>query len=167
MKSQDALRQSIKAPALVYECVCLDANGVEKWRERVPNLVTTAGRNNIIDTYFRGSAYTAAWFLGLKGTGTPSAADTMASHASWSEITGYVSATLPGVTFGAPSGGTSTASVVVYAINATATVAGCFVTTNNTKGATTGVLYSVADFSAARTVANGDTLNVTVSQSAT
>jgi hypothetical protein len=42
-------------------------------------------------------------------------------------------------------------------------VGGAFLTSDNTKGGTTGTLFSAADFSAPgdRSVVNGDTLNVT------
>jgi hypothetical protein len=149
------------APAFTYDVVCIDADGNEKWREQFHNLVTTAGRTDLVDKYFRGSSYSASWFLGLKGAGTPNAADTMASHASWSEITAYTSSTLPAISFGAASAGSSTASGVLFNINGTATVAGAFITTNSAKGATTGVLYSAGDFAASRSVVNGDTLTVT------
>ena len=43
-------------------------------------------------------------------------------------------------------------------------IAGAFIASANT--GTSGVLYSAGDFSASRAVANGDTLNVTVTVSA-
>lgn len=155
------------APRFIYHVECVGADGQVKWVEDYENLVTTAGRTDIIDKYFKGASYNAAWFLGLKGTGTPTAADTMASHASWTEVTAYSNATLPQITFGTTTAGSNTATTVSYSINGTATVAGAFVTTNSTKGATTGVLYSVGDFAAPRSVVSGDTLNVTLTVSAT
>lgn len=155
------------APRFIYHVECVGADGRVKWVEDYENLVTTAGRTDIIDKYFKGANYSAAWFLGLKGTGTPNAADTMASHASWVEVTAYSNATLPQITFGTTTAGSNTATAVSYNINGTATVAGAFVTTNSTKGATTGVLYSVGDFAAPRSVVSGDTLNVTLTVVAT
>jgi len=51
----------------------------------------------------------------------------------------------------------------VFSINATTTVGGAFLTSDNTKGGTTGTLFSAADFQSPgdRSVVNGDTLNVT------
>ena len=43
-----------------------------------------------------------------------------------------------------------------------ATVTGGFLTTNDTKGGSTGILIGGGEFAASRGVANGDTLNVTV-----
>lgn len=136
----------------------------EKWREKVRNLVMTAGKTDIVDKYFKGSSYTATWYMGLKGTGTIAAGDTLASHAGWTEVTPY-SGNRPAITWGSTSAGSNTASAVSYSINATATVAGAFVCTVNT--GTSGVLYSCSDFAASRNVASGDTLNVTPTESVT
>jgi hypothetical protein len=58
---------------------------------------------------------------------------------------------------------TNTASPAVFNINGTATVGGAFLTSNDTKGGTTGTLFSAADFGAPgdRSVVNSDTLSVT------
>jgi len=135
-----------------------------KWTEDVVNLVMTAGKTDIVDKYFKGSSYTAAWYMGLKGAGTIAAGDTLASHAGWSEVTPYAG-NRPAITWGTTSSGSNTATAVSYTINATATVAGAFVCTVNT--GTSGVLYSCSDFAASRSVASGDTLNVTPTESVT
>lgn len=129
-----------------------------KWEESIYNLVTNVGRNDVLDKYFKGSAYTASWFLGLKGTGTAAAADTASSHAGWSEVTPY-SGNRPAISFGTTASQSNTATQISYTINATATVAGAFIQSVNT--GTTGILYSAGDFAASRSVASGDTLNVT------
>lgn len=152
------------APAFTYAVECRDKGGRLKWREEFSNLVTTEGKNDIIDKYFKGSAYTAAWYLGLKGTGSAAVGDTLASHAGWSEVTPY-SGNRPTITFGTSSGGSNTATSVSYTINATATVAGAFIASVNT--GTSGKLYSAGDFAASRGVASGDTLNVTPTVSQT
>jgi hypothetical protein len=162
MSSSGILAESFATPCLSYDVVCLDPQGNVKWRETIKNLVPTAGKNNIIDTYFKGSAYTASWYVGLKGTGTPAATDTAASHATWSEINPY-SGTRPAVAWGTSSAGANTASLVSIPITATATIAGAFLASVNTVGSTTGVLYSVADFAAPRSAGSGDTMNITPS----
>ena len=104
------------------------------------------------------------WYIGLKGAGTPVAADTMASHSSWAELTGY-SGNRKEWTEGAASGGSMTnSSSVDFTINATATIAGAFLNTAAT--GTAGVLYGVVDFSSSRAVISGDTLQVTVTVTA-
>ncbi len=158
LAARSGLEESFDAPHIVYRVECVGPNGNVKWVEEFRNLVTTEGKNDIIDKYFKGSAYTASWFLGLKGTGSAAAGDTLASHAGWSEVTPY-SGNRPAITFGTTSSGSNTATAVAYTINATATVAGAFLSSVNT--GTSGKLYSAGDFAASRSVASGDTLNVT------
>jgi hypothetical protein len=158
---------AIKAPAMHYRFECLDKDGKVKWVEEFDNLVTTVGKTDIIDKYLKGSAYTASWFLGLKGTGTAVVGDTMASHAGWSELVPYAAATRPAITWGTTSAGSNTSTAVSIAINGTATVAGAFVVNDNTKSGSSGTLYSAGDFAASRSVLSGDTLNVTVTQAVT
>lgn len=141
-------------------CEAKAAALVEKlWEDVAHNLVTNEGRDEVLDKLFKGSSYTAAWYLGLKGTGSEAAGDTLASHAGWSEVTPY-SGNRPSVTWGTVgSQSLAASSAVSYSITGTATVAGAFLATVNT--GTSGILYSAGDFAASRSVANGDTLNVT------
>jgi hypothetical protein len=147
-----------------FKVVCRAADGSIRWEEDFNNLVVTVGKNDLLDKYFGGVSYTAAFFVGLKTAGSISAADTMASK-SWTEITAYSNATRPAYVEGAASAGSANnnASPAVFNINGTATVGGCFITTNNTKGGTTGILFSATDFAVARSVLSGDTLTVTYS----
>lgn len=154
----------LKAPSMTYTVECFGADGELKWVEEFKNLVTTQGKTDLIDKYFKGSAYTAAWYLGLKGTGTAVVGDTAASHAGWSEVNPYAG-NRPAITFGTTTGGSNTATVNSYACTSSATVAGAFIQSTNT--GTGGTLYSAGDFGASRSVINGDTLNVTVTVSAT
>lgn len=149
----------LKAPSMTIEVVCLGPDGQEKWREVVHNLVTTAGKTDIIDKYLKGSAYTAAWYVILAGTGTKAVGDTLASHAGWTEVTAY-SGNRPAITWGTTSAGSNTSVATSISITGTATVAGAGTASVNT--GTSGVLYNVADFAASRSVLSGDTLNVTM-----
>lgn len=158
MSMSNASMEPIKAPRFRYLVTCIAPDGTERWREDIENLVTTAGRTDIVDKYFKGVSYSATWFLGLKSAGTIAASDTLASHPGWTQVTPYVG-NRPAITFGTTSGGSNTASQVSISINATATVAGAFIASVNS--GTAGVLYSAADFAAARNVVSGDTLNIT------
>ncbi|MFN3892016.1 MAG: hypothetical protein ACK4MV_16595 [Beijerinckiaceae bacterium] len=152
-----------------YIVECFDRNGNLKWREDIFNLVHNAGLDDLLDKYFKGSTYTAAWYIGLKGSGTIAAGDTMSSHAGWSEYTNYSESNRQTLTLGSVSGQAvnNSASKGVFNINgAGGTVAGAFIATNNTKGGTTGTLFGTADFSASRTVVSGDILNVQINLSA-
>ena len=155
----------------VYTVQCHDADGNLKWEAQAPNLVVNGGLQDMNAKYFTGSAYTATWYLGLYGAASsnnPAAGDTMSSHAGWTEVTAYSQANRPTCTFGTPttanpSVATNSASPATFSINGTTTVGGAFLTSNNTKGGSTGTLYSAADFSAPgdRSVVSGDTLTVT------
>lgn len=164
MVSRPGRAELLAAPHLMYKVECIGRDGKVKWTMRFHNLVTTVGKNDLLDKYFKGSSYTAAWYLGLKGTGSAAAGDTLASHAGWSEVTPY-SGNRPAITYGTSSSGSNTATAVSYTINAGATVAGAFIASANT--GTSGTLYSAGDFAASRTVVSGDTLNVTMTVSFT
>jgi len=162
----------------VYTLQCFDKDGKLKWEESTHNLVVNVGLQDMNAQYFKGSAYTAAWYIGLvtgPGSGTTFAAgDTMSSHAGWTENTGYSNATRPAATFGTattanPSVQTNSASPASFNINATSTIAGAFLVSNSTKGGTTGILFSGSDFTSPgdRSVVSGDTLNVTYTFSLT
>lgn len=153
---------AMPAPRMRFDIECVGPDGEVKWRESVENLVTTAGKTDIVDKYLKGSAYTAAWYLVLAGAGTKAVGDTLASHAGWTELTPYSGSNRPSITWGTTSGGSNTSSAVSVSINATATVAGAGICATQNNATTTGVLYNIADFSASRSVASGDTLNVTI-----
>lgn len=160
-----------------YKIECRDAQGNLKWSTEPINLVVNQGLQDMNAKYFTGSTYTAAWYIGLYGaaaSNNPVAGDTAASHAGFTEIVPYSNATRPACTFGTPttanpSVATNSASPAAFNINATATVGGAFLISNNTKSGTTGVLFSASDFTSPgdRVVASGDTLNVTYTFSLT
>jgi hypothetical protein len=155
-----------------YTFECFDSLGNLKWTEVVYNTVMTVGINDLLTQYFKGSAYTATFYVGLVDNASFSAyaaADTMASHAGWLESAAYSNANRPTLTLGTAAAGSidNSASKAQFNINATATILGAFVTTNNTKSGTTGTLYGAASFTGgSRSVQSGDTLNVTVTLSA-
>lgn len=165
------LVEAIEAPRFLYAIECVDARGRVKWREEFWNTVVTVGKNDLLDKYFAGSTYTAAWYLGLisnSGYSAIAAGDTMASHAGWTESTAYSNANRVTLAFSAASGGSkATSSAASFNVNGTDTIKGAFVTSNNTKGGTTGILYSAGLFTGGdRPVANGDTLNCSLTVSA-
>lgn len=161
----------------VYRIECRDSAGNLKWVSEPHNLVVNQGLQDMNAKYFTGSSYSATWYLGLYGSAAsnnPVAGDTAASHAGFTEITPYSNATRPTCTFGTPttanpSVATNSASPASFTINATDTVGGAFLISNNTKGGSTGVLFSASDFTAPgdRSVASGDTLSVTYTFSLT
>lgn len=154
----------------VYKVVCHDADGNLKWEESTHNLVVNTGLQNMNTQFFKGSAYTAAWYLGLitgPGSGTTIAAgDTLATHAGWTEFTNY-SGNRKAVTFGTAT--TADPSVIdnsgapsQFTISGGGgVVAGAFLC--NAATGTSGILFSASDFQSPgdRTVVSGDTLTVT------
>jgi len=156
----------------LFEIKCHDKDGNLKWEAESKNLVVNVGLQYMAGTALDGTTTrVTTWYLGLYGAGasnTPAAGDTMASHAGWTEVTAYsngtrVTATFVAATTANPSVVTNTASPAVFNINGTATVGGAFLTSNDTKGGTTGTLFSAADFGSPgdRSVVNSDTLSVT------
>jgi len=169
-----------------YHVVCRDKDGNVKWEEQIPNLVNAVGKQLMLDTLLAGTSYTTVGpFLGLIGGAGPTflAADTMSSHAGWTEFTNYTvggSAVRGTAVFGsATSAGlspanvtTAAASAITYTITgAGGTVSGCFLVTgsgaSSTQGNTSGTLYSAGAFTTAKVTTAGDTVSVTYSTTAT
>lgn len=135
--------------------------------ETVDNIVVNVGLDDALDKYLKGAAYTAAFFVGLtSGTPTVNAANTMASHAGWTEVAAYSDSTRKALVLGAVASQTvnNSASKASFSINADGTtIGGAFIATNSTKSGTTGILYSVAALTGGNLVlSNGSTLNITV-----
>ena len=154
----------------IYDVECFDSEGNLKWHEKIYNTVVNVGLDDVLDKYFKGSTYSAAFYVGLTdGTPTVAAADTMSSHAGWTEITAYSEATREALTLGTVSSQSvdNSASKASYSINGTATVGGVFITTDSTKSGTSGTLYGGGAFTGGdKPVTSGDTLNVTVTLTA-
>jgi len=169
-----------------YHVICHDKDGNFKWEDKFPNLVVAGGKQLMLDTLLRGSAYTVVGpFLGLtNATLTPAATDTMttlvgggkeftAYTVSGSAVRGtavFAASTSTGST---PSNVTSsTATAITYTITGGGgTVYGCFLVTGtgavSTQSNTSGTLYSEGNFSTAKATTAGDTVSVTYSTTAT
>ena len=156
----------------VFTVECVGADGQVKWSESFHNLVVNQGLQDMNSQYFKGSGYTAAWYLGLvegPGSGnTYAAGNTLASHTGWTELTPGTAYTgnRKAVTFGTattadPSVISNSASVASFPmlINGTS-VAGALLC--SVSSGTSGILFSVGNFTGGdKSVDNGDTLNVT------
>lgn len=143
-----------------WQAVCKGADGAIKWVELWKNIVVNEGLDDLLDATLAGGTPDTTWFVGLKGTGTPAAGDTLASHGTWSEINPYAG-NRPAWTAGAVSGQSvdNSAAAASFSINSGTTVYGAFLAGVNT--GTGGALYAAGDFSSSRAVVNGDTLEVT------
>ena len=156
----------------VFTVECVGPDGQVKWTENFHNLVVNEGLQDMNSQYFKGSGYVAAWYIGLvqgPGSGnTYAAADTLAIHAGWTELTpgtAYTgnrkTAVFGTATTADPSVINNSGSPASFAmlVNGT-TVAGALLC--NAANGTSGVLFSVGSFTGGdKSVDNGDTLNVT------
>lgn len=163
--------QAARVLRTFFHVECRGPDGKLKWVDEFENLVVNAGLDDSLDKHLKGSGYTAAWYVGLTdGTPTVAAADTMASHAGWVEVTAYDEGVRQTLTLGAVSGQSvdNTASKAVFTISANdTTIGGAFIVTNSTKGGSTGILYGGGAFTAGdKTIDDNDTLTVTVTLTA-
>lgn len=148
-----------------YDVQCFDADGNLRWEDTIKNLVVTVGKNDLLDKYFAGSAYTAAWYMGLVNGGTTptyAAGDTLASHAGWTELAAGTAYTGNRITVGwsAASAGSKSSTSTTFPIIATNTVAGALLSSVNT--GTSGILFSAGNFTGGnRSVVSGDSILVT------
>jgi hypothetical protein len=150
---------------------CFDKDGNLKWEDSAKNLVVNVGLQDMNDKYFKGSGYTAGWYIGLvegpASSNTYAAGDTLASHAGWTENEDYSGTDRIGAVFGSPTAADpsvidNSGSVAVFAITGSATIAGAFLTDTESNTDDSGLLFSVSNFTGGdRDVISGDTLNVT------
>lgn len=129
------------------------------------NDITTEGKNSLLDIMFRAQTQLTSWYVGLidnSGFSALAAGDTMASHAGWAEFTNYSQSTRVQWVQIAASGGsiTNTTSVVID-ITGSGTLYGGFITSDSTKGGTSGKLWATAAFNTTKPVTNGDQIKLT------
>ena len=134
------------------------------------NGVTDLGINTILDVNFRdAAAKLTLWAIGMiSDPATLAAADTMASHAGWTEFVSYAEATRP---LWAPA--TAAAKAISnsvardFNINGSGVLHGTFCVNEDTKGGVTGTLWATAVFTAPITVNASDLIRVTYTVSGT
>ena len=152
-----------------YKVECFKPDGTLRWVDGFDNLVVDVGLDEILEQFYKGSTYTASHFIGLTDASpTIAAGDTMASHVGWVELVPYSESVRQTFTPGTVSSQSvdNSASKAVFSINGTATIGGAFLTTDNAKSGTDPLLIGVGAFAADRAVLSGDTLNVTVTATA-
>lgn len=161
-----------------FDVVCRDKDGNEKWRDIVPNVVTTLGKNLLLDSGLAGAAYTVTGpFMGLissisYGAG-PVAADTMASHAGWTEagVTNAPTYTIPRKTCVwsvAAAGVKALSAALAFTFTGAGTIKGVFIVYGSgalsTVDNTAGTLFSGGLFSGGdKVVASTDVVNANYS----
>lgn len=162
-------------PAGVYTLECRNAAGVLQWTDRIDNLVTTAGRNALLDSALAGSAYTAACIMGLISSvswSAVAAGDTLASHAGWTEAGSTnaptFAARLTAAWSAAGAGAKALSAGLTFTMTGAGTLKGCFIVFGSgavaTLMSTAGTLLSAGAFTGGdRTVSSGDTVTVSYS----
>ena len=161
-----------------YKITCLDKNGMVKWEDKIDNLVATIGKNLMLDTVLAGSAYTVTGpYMGMISSVSYSAivaADTMASHAGWTEAGSTNAPTFAArliTAWSAASAGAKALSASCsFAMTGAGTLKGCFIVFGPSAVATlmstAGTLLSAGLFAGGdRAVLSGDTVNVSYSLS--
>lgn len=162
-----------------FVAVCHDKDGNIKWEDTIENVVCTLGKNLALDTFLAGAAYTVTGpFMGLISSVSytaVAAADTMSSHAGWTEA-GNANAptyTAPRKTaaWSAASGGSKALSAnLSFAITGSGTIKGAFLCYGSgvvsTIDNTSGTLYSAGLFTGGdKVVINTDTVTVSYTAS--
>lgn len=157
-------------PKGVFNVEIRRADGSLKYIGQIENAVVNEGKNKLFDVMFGGVTAITGWVIGLIDNTSYSATpntDTMSSHAGWQEFTGYSETTR--VAWGPTAAANQTitnTTAATFTINATGTLRGIFLTSSNTKGGTTGTLWSTALFASTIAVQSGDQVKVTYSVSA-
>lgn len=128
------------------------------------NGITDAGIADNEQVYFAGGTQKPLWYILLVnnvGFSGFAAGDTMAAHAGWAEFTGYNESTRQQWLAGTPAGRviTGTASAA-FTSTAGSTVYGAGLVSNNTKGGTTGVLWSTGPFGSPQVLSPSQVLRV-------
>lgn len=143
---------------------------LEHWRDgrlihreaAIPNLYTTEGITYILNTIFKNQTRLDPWYVGIQSTNNPASGWTMANQGStWSQFTNVDETSWPEAVDGSISGGQITMTQVTFNIAGSGTIYGAHLTSNSTKGATSGTLLCAVNFTASRSVVSGDDLLVT------
>lgn len=132
------------------------------------NGIVDEGMEYLLDVgFYTSGTKETNWYVGLVDNSAFSSfanSDVMSSHAGWTEFTSYTESNRPEWVAGAASSRAVTnASTVDFSVNASGTLKGIFIVSDNTKGGTSGVLWSTAAFASTINVSNGDTFKITYS----
>ena len=142
-----------------------DGKVIDTWKEK--NIVVNTGLNYILDAALSGGTVNTTHYVGLFSNNYTPIASTLVTNLT--EVNAkYNELTRPTWTeAGASSQSISnSASPAAFTFNASETIYGAFLISNNTKGGTTGTLIAASKFASARSVIAADVINVTYTLSA-
>ena len=150
---------------------CYDKDGNKKWTEKIENAVTNEGLNDALNVELAADTQNTSWFIGLindTAFSALAAADTLASHAGWTEDSNY-SGTRPTWTVAQAADQVTTvtnAATVDITMTGGTTLKGMFLASVNTGSA--GKLFSTGLFTGGdRALLTSDVLKATYTINAT
>jgi hypothetical protein len=147
----------------VYKVHCYEyEGGALLWESDFKNLVTTVGKNHLLDNYITGSGFTQTGpYMGLISSVSYSAiaaGDTMASHAGWTEAGSTNAPTFSArgtPAWSAASGGSkATSSAVSFTMTGAGTLKGAFIVLGS--GAVTTLMNTSGTLFSAGLLTGGD-----------
>ena len=148
------------------ECVCRDAQGNIKWQETITNALADEGEEQILDVYLRGATAPSNFYLRLYND-TPAETDTLALLTGEASGNGYAAVTLAATNVGWPTLALNSGDFMATSATATYTASGgnigpvTYVVLATAETGTSGKLVAYAALSQTRTLANGETLDLT------
>jgi len=150
----------------IFDVECIGPDGKVKWQDQAKNIVTKQGLDHLLNVVFHGTTPISPWYVGLWGGSSPTTDSTMATPV-FTECTKYADTRKEFVEGAASSQSISnTGNAASFAINDTDTdVKGAFICAA-TSGTTAPLFCAAAFTQGTKSVANGDTVNVTYTLSA-
>jgi hypothetical protein len=156
----------------IWDIVCTDKDGKEKWREVRENLVTNQGLQSLLDIMFLAGTQivVADWVVALTESGASPTASSTYAVPIYTECVSYAGnrKAYTGVRSGQEI--TNNAAKAVFTINATKNLLGGALVGGaaaglDTPGDTAGagcILYCAINFSALKPVVNADVVSITI-----
>lgn len=148
----------------IYIVECIGVDGKVKWTERVHNIIPSAGWDYFLSAALAGGSRYTSWYIGLyQNAYAPVSTETMATlAANGSENIDYTETTREIFTADAISGGlfTNYDNPAEFNFTSSETLRGGFICSDSTKGGTSGLLLSAAQFSSPKSVVSGEALVV-------
>lgn len=140
-----------------------DGKIIDEWEDS--NIVVNEGLDNLLSVYFNAGTQITTWYIGVfEANYTPVATVTAATITSAStECIAYDETTRQAYVEAAPASQsiTNSANKATFTFNATKTIYGAFLVSASAKSATSGVLFSAAQFSSPKSVVDNDQLLLT------
>lgn len=149
----------------VYNFEYIGRDGQVKWRERLENLIPTAGLNYIVSAAMAGGAQYSTWYLGLSATSyAPVAGETMTTlMANVTEFTNYSGTARLAMVPDAVASGlySNVGTPTEFTFTSTGTIRLGFLSSGSVWSNTSGLLISAVQFSSPRVIETvGDKLRV-------